>query len=408
MTHNSAPDRRFEPLIVTGMHRSGVSMAAALVAGAGVHVVTDPADCSGAAGNACPFRRLHERMLAANGLSRDGHTWAESLAVPFLARAEAVELIDRHRATGSAWGWHDSRATLFLDLWDELLPAARFLFVVRPAADVVDSLFRHGVEPFTFSPRFAVDVWVAHNRRIRDFVRRHPDRCLVVEHADVAGDGPRFIDKVSALLDVPLVPPPAPAVVPRSTDPHTPRRDCIVTALRPDAAELLADLRVLAGTVPGTAGTSPAADMLAEAALTEWAATSVALGSAARLQADLDAARREIERLEAVVAEAVPATLPLTAPPPAVDPPHDDRPADADLAAAWAEAAALAEQLQGERECFEALRLDLVARLEAATAAGGHGPADGTGRKRKRLGQRVAAECRRFVRRLGERRRRAA
>ena len=407
MDCNPATDRQPSPLLVTGMHRSGVSLAAALVADAGVHLVGDPAGRSGEHA-ACPFRQLHGRTLAANGLSRDGHTCAEVLAVPPRARAEALDLINRHRDTGSPWGWHDPRTTLFLELWNELLPEARFLFVVRPANEVVDSLFRHGDEPFTFNPRFAVDVWVAHNRRVRDFVRRHPGRCLVVEHADVAGNPNGFIDKVSALLQVPLAPPLAPLAIPPTVAGHALRRDCIVSALRPDAAELLADLRILTGRAPGSTGPSPAAELVAEAALSEWAATSVALGSAARLQADLDAALREIARLEAIIAAVSPATLPFTADQLEGEPPSHDRAAGADLAAAWAEAAALAEQLQAERECFEALRLDLVARLEAAPAGSDRGPAHRTGRERKSVGRKVVAECRRFARRLGERRRRAA
>lgn len=407
MNRHPDADRHPPPIVVTGMHRSGVSLAAALVAGAGARIVGDPAVRSGDHA-ACPFRRLHERMLAANGLSRDGHTCAEGLTVPPRARGEAVDLINRHLDPSHPWGWDDPRATLFLDLWQELLPEARFLFVVRPAEEVVDSLFRHGDEPFTFNPRFAIDVWVAYNRRIRDFVRCHANRCLVVEHADVTGDANGFVDKVSALLQVPLTPPPAGRAVPRSADEQMARSDCIVAALRPDARELLTDLRILAGTAPCTIAAGPAADLVADAALSEWAAASVARGTAARLQTDLDAARCEIARLEAIAAEASPATLPFAADRADGDPLPEDRGAGADLATAWAEAAALAEQLQAERECFEALRLDLVARLEAATAGSDSGRLDRKGRGRKSVAQRVAAECRRFVRRLGERRRRAA
>ena len=172
--------------------------------------------------------------------------------------------------------------------------------------------------------------------------------------------------------------------------------------------ELLADLRILAGTSPRAANACLATDDVAAAALSEWASASAALGAVARLQSDLDTARREIERLEAVVAEASPATVPFAAVCPDGDQRHDIQSDSAALAAARAEAAALADQLQAERECFEALRLDLVGRLETLTARGGCGPADLAARGRKRVGQRVAAECKRFLRRLGDRRRRTA
>jgi hypothetical protein len=359
-------------LVIAGMHRSGTSLAASLVAAAGVHIgdqLMGPA-----AGNPrghfedLEFYRLHQRVLDANGLSRDGFTCQEVIEVPARARAKATALVDRRRAAGRAWGWKDPRSTLFLDFWAEVVPESRFLLLVRPPWEVVDSLFRRGDDPFALNPRFTVDVWSAYNRRVRDFARGHADRCLVVEAAAVAADPTGFVGRVADLLAVPLARPTPQFEPGLLITEHGSHRRTLVEALRPDAAELLGELRLLAGAEPEPPPPAPRAEDVAAAALVEWAAAAEAMQAAAD--------RSEEARLRE------------------------------DLAVAQSEAAALADQIQAEREIHEAVRCDLTARLERAAAAGGRGHERPIGRKS--LGGRIVAEGRRFARRIGGRRRRCA
>jgi hypothetical protein len=359
-------------LVIAGMHRSGTSLAASLVATAGVHVgdqLMGPA-----AGNPrghfedLEFYRLHQRILEANGLSRDGFTCQDAIEVPARARAKAAALVEQRRAAGRPWGWKDPRSTLFLEFWAELVPESRFVFLVRPPWEVVDSLFRRGDDPFALNPRFTVDVWFAYNRRVRDFVRRHAERCTVVEAAGVAADPTGFVGRVADLMAVPLARPTPQFEPGLLITEHGSHRRTLVEALRPDAAELLGELRQLAGAEPAPPALPPRAEDVAAAALVEWAAAAAAMQAAAD--------RSEEAQLRA------------------------------DLAVAQSEAAALADQIQAEREIHEAVRSDLTARLERTAALGGRGPGRPVGRKS--LGGKIVAEGRRFVRRIGGRSRRCA
>lgn len=402
-------------LIVAGMHRSGTSLSASLLADAGLHigdqlVGPDEGNIRGHFEDV-DFCRLHQRILGSNGLSQEGYTCRDTIEVPAKARAEAMALIDRRRSAQQPWGWKDPRTTLFLELWRELVPESRFLFIFRPPWEVVDSLFRRGDDPFVLNPRFALEVWVAYNRRIRDFVRAHSDRCAVVETAQVAVDPAGLIDKAARLLAVPLNQPAAlfePRLLASSQEAH---RQGLITTMSSEAIEILHDLRCLTESPPGPVTVDPQPADVVAAALTEWSATATAARTfaarerdreaalarseeeiavlrvhGARLTAELEAARTTACQLKAELAAARNAGTsgePLCAVPlsattdataaciPFVVIQHnnksqqsDDRCDEADAAAARAEVAALADQLQAERECFEALRLDLDDRLE--------------------------------------------
>ena len=178
-SHATAPP----PLVITGMHRSGTSLLASILAAAGVNVGDEliGATESNRKGHFedIEFHRFHQRVLAANGLAREGLTCRTPVDVPAAARPEALDIVSRRRAPGRLWGWKDPRTTLFLDFWAEMLPDARFLFVFRPPWEVVDSLYRRGDEAIVMNPRLAVDVWCAYNRRILEFANAHADRCLL-------------------------------------------------------------------------------------------------------------------------------------------------------------------------------------------------------------------------------------
>lgn len=259
-------------LVITGMHRSGTSLASAMLAAAGVHVgekLMGPAT-----GNPrghfedLEFVRVHERLLAANGLSRDGFTCHDSIVVPPTIDAEARALRDRRRREGRLWGWKDPRTTLFLDYWAGQLPEARFLFMVRPPWEVVDSLFRRGDDVFAIHPRLAIDLWVSYNRRILDFVRANADRCVIVDTHRLAADPAGFVTRIGDLLGRRLDQPGdlyEPDLLEMGTGPE---RRSIVAGAQPESVRLYTALRALAG-VGEEMPDDPRPD-LADAAFAEW------------------------------------------------------------------------------------------------------------------------------------------
>lgn len=300
--HRAAPP---PALLVTGMHRSGTSLLTSILAAAGVHVGDQlmGAAESNAHGHFedLEFYALHQRVLAANGLSREGFTCQAPIDVPAAARAEAMALVGRRRAAGRLWGWKDPRSTLFLDLWADLLPEARYVFAFRPVWEVVDSLFRRGDDPFVLNPRFAIELWVAYNKRILEFVRSHPGRCLLLETRRVAGDPALVVERVAALCGATLGTPVDrydPTLLVSEPSPH---RAVLVQGLCPEAMQLLDELRRAAGEPSPPFTATRRAESPAEAGLAEW------LRSAASQRATVAECRGALEqeaRLRERLAEA--------------------------------------------------------------------------------------------------------
>jgi len=179
-------------LIVTGMHRSGTSFVASLLAAWNVRMGDRllPADRGNPAGyfEDAGFQELNRRILVACTQPEEGHRdwgWTESgnfdaAQLPAYRGAAAALVAARDRA-GSPWGWKDPRTCMLLDFWDDVLgPEARFLLVYRHPWEVADSMLRAGAEIWLTHPGYPARIWTAYNRRILDFHRRHRDRTLLV------------------------------------------------------------------------------------------------------------------------------------------------------------------------------------------------------------------------------------
>jgi hypothetical protein len=188
------------PLIICGMHRSGTSLTASLLASAGLDVGRELLE--GNAGNPKghfedkAFFDVHQRALIAQGVVREGFTASGRGLVPAALDEEARGLVAARQRAGVAWGWKEPRTTLFLEYWQELLPEANHLFVFRRPWEVADSLFRRGDETFQLNPMFALDVWTHYNRLILEFARRQPERCLLVNIERLIADPAGVIAEV--------------------------------------------------------------------------------------------------------------------------------------------------------------------------------------------------------------------
>lgn len=237
-------------LVVAGMHRSGTSCVAELLASAGLALGDDllEADARNPRGyfEDREIVEFHRRLLSAHGLADDGFVGDVRIEPTATFCDEALRLIEARRGLLRPWGWKDPRTVLFLRLWCELVPDARYLFVYRPPWDVVDSLFRRGDRVFARNPRFALTVWMAYNTRIRDFARLHPDRVLVRELSQVVSDPEAVCDAVRNQLNVTLDRP-WPTVHPALLSSADPEQAAFLAAAGPECVALLEELRVLAG-----------------------------------------------------------------------------------------------------------------------------------------------------------------
>jgi GT2 family glycosyltransferase len=164
-------------LIVTGMHRSGTSFVASLLAAWNVRMGED-----------VDFQELNRRMLMACTPPEAGHRewgWTESETFdtgPLEAhRDAAAALVAARDRDGHSWGWKDPRTSMLLDFWDDVLGAdARFLLLYRHPWEVADSMLRTGADVWLTHPHYPARIWTQYNRRILDFHRRHRDRTLLV------------------------------------------------------------------------------------------------------------------------------------------------------------------------------------------------------------------------------------
>jgi hypothetical protein len=271
------PLRQPPALVIAGMHRSGTSLTAALLASAGLDVGSHllGADAANPRGHFedVDFLLFHQRALAAGGLSADGFIAGGEPTVPALMLAEAHDILAARRAQGRLWGWKEPRTVLFLDFWEQLLPEARFLFVFRRPWEVVDSLFRRGNPEFVAQPRLAIEVWCHYNERLLEFSRRAPDRCLVVEATQVVEDPAGFVAAVRTRLDLPIGFPSPQCDPGLFHSDHGSWRPWIVRQSLGRAYELYLELRARAESsspLPPLAEEPASLETALEAALAEW------------------------------------------------------------------------------------------------------------------------------------------
>lgn len=173
------------PLIITGMHRSGTSLLAGFFHRSGIHLGdvllgASPTNPSG------HFEDVEILEFHRAILQREfGHTmWApKPPQLTSADRSEAEALVAQRMSKAGAWGWKEPRTCLFLDLWDELLPAANYLFVIRHPRLVLDSLGRRNntrFYHFWVHNRF-VRAWIVYNAECLRFYQEHPGRCVLVQ-----------------------------------------------------------------------------------------------------------------------------------------------------------------------------------------------------------------------------------
>src|SRR4051812_1867693 len=152
------------------MHRSGTSATARLLGQAGLDLGPSmmPERIDNPLGyyEDLAFYDLNVELLAA-GIGDDPRldppwAFADRLDPSHLERLRprAEELLAARSARDDAWGFKDPRTTVLLDFYDELIPAARYVFVYRPPWDVVASLLRTQYQPLHGRADLAVRAWV--------------------------------------------------------------------------------------------------------------------------------------------------------------------------------------------------------------------------------------------------------
>jgi len=296
---------RGRAVILAGMHRSGTSLAAAVLASAGLnlgdrllgpHRGNPLGHCEDLG-----FLEFHRRALRGIGDDPDGFSARAVATLPPDLVARADGLVAERSAAGRPWGWKDPRTTLFLDFWADRLPDAGFVFVFRNPADVADSLFRRGDWQFVHEPLRALSIWHAYNELIVAFAALHPARCVVVEIDDLIADAGATCGRIRERLRVPLADPEAVFRADLFGKDGNPRGSAITMTLAPDAYEVYRELRRLSETRrfrPPRRGT-PTGSLAHTLLIHEWARASRAEAAAKDGRAREEEATSEVNRLHA-------------------------------------------------------------------------------------------------------------
>jgi hypothetical protein len=189
------------PIIVSGMHRSGTSAVARLIQALGADVGSDLLPAAG--GNVHghfeegAFMRFHDQLIARLFSKRAPFCeWLPlsntAIAYTEQDRAEAASIWKAHVARGSN-AWKDPRTSLFLDLWTETLPKAKVIVCLRHPYLVHCSLLRRG-EPFLHVDySAAIAGWTVYNQRILGAISTLPKKHFIVVDVESSFHQPNLL-----------------------------------------------------------------------------------------------------------------------------------------------------------------------------------------------------------------------
>jgi hypothetical protein len=234
--------------IITGMHRSGTSLAASILQSAGVHIGRRLMEATefNAKGHFenLDFFEFHLDVFRSLGVNIDGWTLQENLQIdePLIDRAK--QLIEQN-SLSSIWGWKEPRTTLFLDFWAKLLPEARFLLIYRSPWEVADSLYRRGDKMFQSQPELAIKYWQHYNQKILDFYNQEQHRCLLTNLKTIVQYQTAYIDTINHKFNVNLSHPAPTAYDPsllRTEISSNSQRPTLIDHYFPEAIELYQEL----------------------------------------------------------------------------------------------------------------------------------------------------------------------
>lgn len=193
-------------ICITGMHRSGTSLTASWLQKCGLPI--DNGQLIGAAGGNPKghfedkeFVDLHSKVILS--LNKGSKGWIEfSKKYRFEERdiQKAGILVDE-RKEYKLWGWKDPRSVLFLEQWVKLIPNLKFIFLWRPAFEVVDSLIernKNSINPDFVINRFkAYKTWRHYNNQIIKFYNEYPDQSILINIYNVLESDREFYDQIN-------------------------------------------------------------------------------------------------------------------------------------------------------------------------------------------------------------------
>nr|WP_321222057.1 hypothetical protein [uncultured Psychroserpens sp.] len=137
-------------LAIIGMHRSGTSLTTNWLQKCGLNIGTEleGKHFSNPDGHFedIDFLKLHEEILKSDIVPYHGCKDPNDFNINAIQKSKIKDLLDKKNESPE-WGWKDPRTCLFLETYRELLPHAYYLIILRPYAEIIDSLLRRIYAP---------------------------------------------------------------------------------------------------------------------------------------------------------------------------------------------------------------------------------------------------------------------
>lgn len=177
-------------LIIAGMHRSGTSLISNWLTKCGLQLGEQLLGPGW--GNEdghfedVEFLKMHEEVLNSNNLPPSGLTDLQIDSFSIYEKEKLKSIIKIKQQLYDQWGWKDPRTCLFLDVYQELLPDACYLIILRDYQSVVSSLLRRefkAIDRKYMSRKYLSRlVWqkIRKQRRLLKFYNEHTSKFLKV------------------------------------------------------------------------------------------------------------------------------------------------------------------------------------------------------------------------------------
>jgi hypothetical protein len=193
------------PVVIGGTGGSGTRLIARLLREIGVDLGTRVNEAE----DALAFVPLYDRYV--NAYLESGSVDPARFASDLLQSLRDHGILAGRRA----WGWKNPRSIYLLPLLDGIVPALRFVHVVRDGIDMATSgnrnqLVLHGrallgpaAEQLPEALRAAL-LWKAVNERAADYGAHMPERYFLLRYEDVCADPGHALAAVAASLGLDL------------------------------------------------------------------------------------------------------------------------------------------------------------------------------------------------------------
>jgi len=195
------------PLIITGMHRSGLSLTASILKTCGVNFqqFEEPESSQNQEIEKLDFSSLQAEILRNQGIN--SQVWTSTKEPDIINDIwiqKAQELAQKY-SDAKIWGWNDPNTALLLEFWAKILPDAKFLLIYRAPWEVVDSLYRSSEEiPFEKQPSLVFKSWINYSQKIIQFYNKYQHRCLLSNIQTIVDHQSPYIQEINHKFDLKL------------------------------------------------------------------------------------------------------------------------------------------------------------------------------------------------------------